>query len=599
MQRIALVVLACLAGCRSESEAPVTSDGKKPAWLRETVEPTNLQITLDSTRAQSQIVQPVGGTVEATGQDGTFFLLEIPEGALLLPTPITMTPVLHAEGLPGTSTMVATVQLQPEGLQLHQPATLTIQPPNPPPETETYGYAYAATGNDAHLYPVRGDSNSVEFQLSHFSGYGILRIKPTDNAIKELREAALEHHRLTAAIATSLARIKCRFVRENPGYVARLADSVIRRLERECANVSGEASMEDVLKLVVEYYKFAVRPLYQLAQKDPAAYDCAVAAGISFQRELQLLGEGDLKSATGVWETLRNQLEEQSKLEAETRAGYVKAMVEELRKRCQKGDVTVLGQAIGLTQQSILLGDSRLTASLKTVIGSCLEFEVEFDSEITNRAPYALFSYHVSGKGPWTVSQYLPKGEKSEDSVVALRYVSHQARGKATSGLAGILSGISPAGTIDGVLRIHSITVVQKAVPDSTTTLDCHGWWVLVPDPQPDTIQVMLTIEAPSEVSRNRLGPGLISVDTSQNWHQHFYNFRRHYWFQPNADMEQAPAAPAEGLRIALRLGRVQDSGWWRMDFAKDTTSGIATTTADGWSLLEKGHIIVRHNPGL
>ena len=609
MRRIAMVLLAAsVMGCTSESgRSGFTSDGKKPEWLHETVQPTNLRLTLDTSSAESQIVQPGGGTLEATGQDGTFFLLEIPEGALLQPTPITLTPVRSAEGLPGSSTMVATLQLQPEGLQLHQPATLTIKPPSPPPETETYGYAYAATGDDAHLYPVRGDSSSVEFQLSHFSGYGILRIKPTDNAINELRETALERHRLAAAIARSLAKMKCKFFRENVREMAEEDDSVIRRLERECADVSDEGSMEDMLKLAVEYYKFAVRPLYALARRDPAAYECAFSAGRNFRRQLNLIGVEEKRTSTaGPWETLQMALEDHRQLESETRARYVKAMVQELRQRCDKGDVTVLGKAIGLAREfdfipgdSLLNTDSLLAEVVKS-IGSCLEFEVEFDSEITNRAPYALFSFHVNAKGPWTAPIARHEGEVSKDSLVPLKYVRHVASGKPTSrSLAALLRGLSSVGTINGMLRIHSITVMQKAVPDSTTTLDCHGWWVLIPDPQPDTVQVMLTISAPSEVTHNNLGGGLTAVDTSQTWHEHFYKLRREHLFKPDKDTRDFSTAPAEGLRLALRLGRVQETGWWRMDFAKDTTSGLAITTADGWSLLEKGHIIVRHNPGL
>jgi hypothetical protein len=206
----------------------------------------------------------------------------------------------------------------------------------------------------------------------------------------------------------------------------------------------------------------------------------------------------------------------------------------------------------------------------------------------------------VNAKGPWTIPLVQLEDEKPKDSVLVLKYVGHEARGKPTSrSLASLLRGLRSEGTIDGVLRIHAITVVQKAVPDSTTTLDCHGWWILVPDPQPDTVQVMLTISAPSEVTRNNLGGGLTALDTAQTWHEHFYKFRRKQWFEPDKDTGHFSTAPAEGFRLALRLGRVQESGWWRMDFAKDTTSGIATTTADGWSLLEKGHIIVRHNPRL
>src|SRR3989337_1788198 len=55
---------------------------------------------LDSSHASSAAMSASGGTVEATGADGTHYTLSIPEGALALEHEITLTPVRAVADLP-------------------------------------------------------------------------------------------------------------------------------------------------------------------------------------------------------------------------------------------------------------------------------------------------------------------------------------------------------------------------------------------------------------------------------------------------------------------------------------------------------------------
>ena len=578
-------------------------EGKKPRWLSETVEPRNLRLSLDTTTAQDKIIQVSGGTLEATGPDGSIFVLEIPTGALLAPTHISMTPVTEATGLPGSSRMVATVQLEPAGLTLARPAKLFIQPSAPLPESETYGYAYSGAGNDAHLHPVRGDPSSVEFLLSHFSGYGVLHIQPTDLALTVLRRVKSEVERLKAAISRSLLESQCTQYRhsKDSGELANESKETVEGLERRCRGISGGADMKEVLKLAVEYYQFAVRPLWLLALKDPAAYDCAARAGRSFQRQVALLtgvndtlDTRDLDSALvrkllsgSVWGTLGDelmrQLNDQSNLEVEARKAHITMALERIRERCQKGDVAVVRDAFAVAHIFGLQGEdaTELQARAVDLLGRCGGFELEFVSQVTNGFPDGRFSYElkaVAAGAPRLMADSLSRDSGNWNVVTPLKYLRHEASGRVRG---GGTARFSSGGTRDSKVTIHSVQPIQgQALP----ALDCQGERILVSAPNPDTMQVRLQIAAPSEIVH--YGPGSSIV---QDWHNHFYNFRRtgEQLFEPTEEMSGGPP-PAEGYPLILLVPRSGSGGEWRLDFKTDENPG------SGLSLFETGYIILR-----
>ena len=91
-----------------------------------------------------------------------------------------MTPITAVNELPIHGGFVAAVRLSPEGLQLAQPATLTISPATTPHVvgTET-GFLASASGANFHLYPV--DTKGVlKFELSHFSTPGVAGASAAD-----------------------------------------------------------------------------------------------------------------------------------------------------------------------------------------------------------------------------------------------------------------------------------------------------------------------------------------------------------------------------------------------------------------------------------
>lgn len=124
ISRIALAVVAvtlsgACGGGAGESVA-------RPEWLDAPARPVNLELSLDRDEARARTIGPAGGTISATGADAARYTLRLPKGALLGETRITMTPVRSLGGLPLDGGMVAAVHLEPDGLALMAPATLTI-----------------------------------------------------------------------------------------------------------------------------------------------------------------------------------------------------------------------------------------------------------------------------------------------------------------------------------------------------------------------------------------------------------------------------------------------------------------------------------------
>ncbi len=126
----------------------------------------------DSPRGTTAELDHTGGTIVAHGADGSTFTLAIPPDALDGPQTITLTPVSRIDRLPYSGGLIAGVELEPEGLRLRVPATLTIDPAvSPAPPNHILTYAYAKGGENLILYPGL-DGDAVALPILHFSGYG-------------------------------------------------------------------------------------------------------------------------------------------------------------------------------------------------------------------------------------------------------------------------------------------------------------------------------------------------------------------------------------------------------------------------------------------
>lgn len=162
-------------------EAPAPADDPAPTG--------NVTTALDTAHATRSTIGPAGGTLTATGADGSRFTLEIPADALIAETEISMTPIA---GLAGTtfSQGFAGVDLRPHGLTLFEPARLTIEPAQSIPLSNQVGFAYSGTGSEFHYEPLVYDPSIIALDLSHFSGHGAGGATPEDRRQQSRRVIA-------------------------------------------------------------------------------------------------------------------------------------------------------------------------------------------------------------------------------------------------------------------------------------------------------------------------------------------------------------------------------------------------------------------------
>ncbi len=132
-------------------------------------------VQVDESRAASATATAqAGGTVQATGADGTVYTLTVPPGALSRDTTITIAPLLSADGV-AIDRLVAGVRAEPSGLRFATPATLALQLPagSALPPYGLRGFISANDGSELEFIPQRTDGSALTVAVPHFSVVGV------------------------------------------------------------------------------------------------------------------------------------------------------------------------------------------------------------------------------------------------------------------------------------------------------------------------------------------------------------------------------------------------------------------------------------------
>ena len=232
--------------------------------------PLDVVPTIDDARRAAAIVGPEGGALEATGSDGIRFTLTIPPDALVISTPIEMTPVASIEGLPFDQ-LAGAVELEPDGLWFVSPATLVIEPSGPSQIERERVFGYRAGGRDLHLEPIDPTATAVTIPVMHFSALGLAY--GTREQVAAL--AARTPFDAETAIQNTIARLTA--IERSRILVGELDDEA--GAFREQAPLGMSALWTTVLE-----------PLLQRAISDATYFEAAYVRHLQFQRQLQLLG---------------------------------------------------------------------------------------------------------------------------------------------------------------------------------------------------------------------------------------------------------------------------------------------------------------------
>ena len=127
---------------------------------------------VDEAAAVAAPIDGDGGTIAVEGMT-----LAIPPGAVPDGTTITATPLRRLRGSPFAAAPVG-LKLEPSGLVLLQPASLTL--PRPAGSGQVVGFGFNGDGDGLHLVPHRLAGNTVELKVWHFSGAGATTVSPSE-----------------------------------------------------------------------------------------------------------------------------------------------------------------------------------------------------------------------------------------------------------------------------------------------------------------------------------------------------------------------------------------------------------------------------------
>lgn len=339
---------------QTKPAAPASNDAKalaKYQFIFESpADPFQVTPALDEFAQAEAVIGREGGSLSATGADGTVFRLDLPADALVTNTTIRMIPLSRLDGMPFGSGPLA-VQLEPEGLQLYETAVLTITPPQSLPVDQQLFFGYSGMGEDLVLVPPVVDSSEIKLQIFHFSGYGVTKGFLADIEPVRARIGGAAEQRIQSQTAELLTK-------------ARQA-ALLGTEEPDLSGLDG---------LFKQYEQEVVQPRIAAAGESCAAGRLAFQTVLGYERQRQLLGYGDeggLADYTGLMDTVAS------------------VCMKEEYELCRDDHIIhrIIPAWLGLERQSALLGiteDGGTTPALeqaKDYVKRCLNFELVFHSE--------------------------------------------------------------------------------------------------------------------------------------------------------------------------------------------------------------------------
>lgn len=250
-----VLALSACGGGGSASDAgvaPPPTAVLRPYTLAVSDDPIQASVTLDTARAIRQHVPLEGGTITATGADGSTYSLQIPADALTEPATITVTPVAQIADLPlgETGKTALGVQFEPSGLRFFKPATLVVTPSAAAaiPVARQLFVQWEGAGQKLALAAPDPVSDQIRLRVLHFSGMGVVRSKGFDADLAPVRArlGGDAEARIASAGAELLMRARQRMLQggedaESPLLASQLAE-LDAQFEREVTTVRVAAA---------------------------------------------------------------------------------------------------------------------------------------------------------------------------------------------------------------------------------------------------------------------------------------------------------------------------------------------------------------------
>jgi hypothetical protein len=182
--------MAFMLSCNFITGLGTGSSNEFSVDLDSPADPVNVTVELNEDETTSSVISPEGGELTITSADGSVYTLEVPAGALLADTEISMTTIGSMEGGPVESNVYG-VQLEPSGMAFYEFLTLTIQPAAEIPLEEQFMFKYERNGDDLHHAMVDPNTQEIRIKLLSFSGAGVGHVTKVSENLGKLRDAQL------------------------------------------------------------------------------------------------------------------------------------------------------------------------------------------------------------------------------------------------------------------------------------------------------------------------------------------------------------------------------------------------------------------------
>jgi hypothetical protein len=299
-----------------------------------------ITVTLSDFGGVSEEIGPDGGTLSTTALDGTGYTLDVPEGALLGPELITMTPVDSIDNLPIPGGLVAAVDLQPSGLIFWAPVILTIDPISDiPVEDQT---AFIISDGEFVPHPFVLDSAEMKLPLIHFStpgvGSGPAGNTPTPSSAVD-------------------------------AYFTRIASILAAERAAQLLGQPGDPDYLDrIAEIMSEYYNDVLLPDLLAAASDCGVATRVIPAALGFARQAALLG-------------MDARFEIEIDAAMETIGPALKNCREEAFDRCvDQHDLSAIADIVSFSRSIALFGIDDEPSPMQEMIDKCARFEIDFES---------------------------------------------------------------------------------------------------------------------------------------------------------------------------------------------------------------------------
>lgn len=495
--------------CRVAKRAVTVLDPSDGSVYPRTPNPLSVTPHTDDARAVSRLAfQHEPTTITATGADGTTYTLDIPAQALVAPEEITMTPLLSVGGLPLSGGLTAAVELQPHGLVLMKPATLTIDSPSLGPVGQQTPFYFHGGGEDFHLYPPlppeAGDAAGVvRLPILHFSTPGVGLGTAAD------RDAMADYppSRLGGQITADIAEIL--------------------RQERE-NQLKGEEPNPDVgrqvVALLTEFYYAVVKPALVRAEANPRDRGAAFAAidqALGWLRQLQLFGVGD--DENDATEEMQDAMARVLRV--------AQALYKDAWKQCS--------QEHGLEALPLLLRLSRMAQLLSLPWGQeaferfmkCARFEVRFDSRITYSGTTAvggeeLYNYPVQHTGSWraktsAIVEFAVNGAIQQAPLPLTEATYHSQYSYPRSDGSTCSGSSDQTGSVPGILYTYAIPEIEEPNPEEILPGEEDTWQ----EPVVNLLVVARPLQVKDTVRTVDCGGGDYTNTTTSRWLMQYDDF--------------------------------------------------------------------------